>query len=875
LIEKLKTFKRGDDVEDMFFQDLRSLEQDERNLSFFHSIIESSYDAIIGEALDGTVLSWNNAAEKIYGYKSNEMLGKSIFNIIPDYKKEEFRDILKKINNGEIVQNIITERIKKNGNKIYLYLSMSPIRDKYGNIIAISGVARDITELKTMEMELRESNERFKTFIENMPALIYLKDKFTRNIIMSKKFENILELPFEDLSGKTNEEIWGRELGHDITIEDMKVLRLKQGSFLEKEEIINTNGEERTYITYKFPIHQESGKHFIGGISLDVTKGKKYERELECSYEELSAVYEELTATEEELREQYNALKESQKLLNESQRRYKLAVEGANDGIWDMDIMNKKIFVSDGCKNIFDVNIEGNIFDIYQWENCIYKKSGYAIFDKLRDYLKKDLPFYSDDIKILTESGQERYIYFRGKVVRNEEGQPLYMAGSVTDNTDRKKNEKIIENLAYLSTTTGLYNRTYVMSKFPSLLKEIECNNEKAALIFVDIDNFKSINDTMGHLEGDEFLKKISGDFVSIIKDIDYACHLGGDEFLFLIRKVNTKNEIEQFVKNLLSLFKKPFVVREQYIYYITASIGITMMPDYGYDLQTLFNHSDDAMYYAKRNGKNNYKFYKDIMSSNIYEETKLLNELKSALYNDEFKVFYQPKVKADTGEILGMEALVRWQKQDGTVISPSQFINFAEKRGIIVSIGEYVMKEACRQNKLWQQKGLKPLRIAVNLSTCQLADENLFDKIQSTLEETGLSPNYLEVEITETMIMKNFEISTNTLNKLRSIGVKVSLDDFGTGYSSLNYLKKLPIDCVKIDKFFIDNIILDPKERFMANSLINLFHGIGLTVVAEGVEHLDQLELLKEYRCDEIQGYYFSKPVNARDFEKIIKYIK
>jgi EAL domain-containing protein (putative c-di-GMP-specific phosphodiesterase class I) len=379
----------------------------------------------------------------------------------------------------------------------------------------------------------------------------------------------------------------------------------------------------------------------------------------------------------------------------------------------------------------------------------------------------------------------------------------------------------------------------------------------------------------MGHLEGDEFLKKISGDFVSIIKDIDYACHLGGDEFLFLIRKVNTKNEIEQFVKNLLSLFKKPFVVREQYIYYITASIGITMMPDYGYDLQTLFNHSDDAMYYAKRNGKNNYKFYKDIMSSNIYEETKLLNELKSALYNDEFKVFYQPKVKADTGEILGMEALVRWQKQDGTVISPSQFINFAEKRGIIVSIGEYVMKEACRQNKLWQQKGLKPLRIAVNLSTCQLADENLFDKIQSTLEETGLSPNYLEVEITETMIMKNFEISTNTLNKLRSIGVKVSLDDFGTGYSSLNYLKKLPIDCVKIDKFFIDNIILDPKERFMANSLINLFHGIGLTVVAEGVEHLDQLELLKEYRCDEIQGYYFSKPVNARDFEKIIKYIK
>lgn len=322
---------------------------------------------------------------------------------------------------------------------------------------------------------------------------------------------------------------------------------------------------------------------------------------------------------------------------------------------------------------------------------------------------------------------------------------------------------------------------------------------------------------------------------------------------------------------NILNIFKDPFSLNGQKIYYITASVGITMIPDYGYDMQTLFNYSDDAMYYAKRNGKNKYVFYRHKMQSTIYEDTKLLNELKRALHNNEFKVFYQPKIKVDTKEIIGMEALVRWQKEDGTMVPPSQFINFAEEKGIILPIGEYVMKTSCLQNRKWIDRGFKPVRVAVNLSACQLADEKIFYKIKDMLKETGLPPSYLEVEITETMIIENFEASIRTLNKLKDIGIKISLDDFGTGYSSLSYLKQLPINSVKIDKSFIDNITLDLKERFVANSVINLVHGLGLTVVAEGVETEEQFLLLKDLGCDEIQGYYFSRPVSLEEFEKMI----
>lgn len=739
-------------MKDIFSKVLDLLCEDKEMRSCFYSIIESSYDAIIVETLDGKVLDWNKAAEKIYGYNSNEMVGTSIFNIIPEDKKEQFKGILTRIKSGEKIKNFVTERIKKNGDKIFLSSVVTPIRGKNNDIVAVLSIVRDVTDFKSMTMELHESNERLKS-----------------------------------------------------------------------------------------------------------------------SYEKLSALHKELYSAERELREQYNVLKENQKLLEISERRYQLAVEGSNDGIWDMDIKNNRIFVSNRCKELFDVEAEGNVFSISQCESYILKKNCSKIFSKLERYLKKQDSFYSDEIRITTNNGEDKYIYCRGKALWDQNGKAIYIAGSVTDITERKAYERIIENLAYTSEVTGLYNRTYAMNKFPNLLKELEDANANAAFVFVDMDNFKAINETIGHLAGDKFLSKVSKQFKNLLKRNDYACHLGGDKFLFLLTDVKNKAEVEEFAKRILNIFKKPFSLNGQNIYYITASVGITMMQDYGYDMQTLFNYSDDAVYYAKINGKNKYVFYRHKMQSTIYEDTKLLNELKRALHSNEFKVFYQPKIKVDTKEIIGMEALVRWQKEDGTMVPPSQFINFAEEKGIILPIGEYVMKTSCLQNRKWIDKGLKPVRVAVNLSACQLADEKIFYKIKDILKETGLPPSYLEVEITETMIIENFETSIRILNKLKDLGIKISLDDFGTGYSSLSYLKQLPINSVKIDKSFIDNITLDLKERFVANSVINLVHGLGLTVVAEGVEKEEQFQLLKDLGCDEIQGYYFSKPVSLEEFEKMI----
>ncbi|MCY6369181.1 EAL domain-containing protein [Clostridium ganghwense] len=607
--------------------------------------------------------------------------------------------------------------------------------------------------------------------------------------------------------------------------------------------------------------------NWITEIGYNRLKQLEANEKLNENYLELSAVYEELAAIEEELRIQYNDLCEKEELLRVNERRYKLAVDGANDGIFDVNIESGKIFISNRGKDIFDIEEKGNVFYIDDIEE--YKCNGNNNFfiKKIQEIINRDIDAYNHEMKFRDKYGKEKYILCRGKALRKD-GKIIYVAGSFTDISNRKKTERITNRLAYHNPVTGLKNRTYIMEEYPKLIEKIKKENGKAALIFLDIDNFKAINDTFGHSAGDEFLRKISKKLRKILRDKDYICHLGGDEFLFLIRSLKEEKELKYIAENLLNIFKNTFRIKNEEINYITASIGIAVLKSKGDNFQTLFNHADDAMHCAKREGKNRYKIYTAGMNSIIYYETKLHKDLKYALKNDEFKVYYQPKIDISTGNISGVEALVRWIKRDGKIIPPNKFINFAEERGLIGDISEKVIRTACIQNKKWYSSKKNNFRVAVNLSAFELQDEKLFVKIKNLLDATGLLPELFEVEITESVVMKNFNTSIKTLNKLREIGIKVSLDDFGTGYSSLNYLKNLPIDTIKLDKTFIDNLTTDSKEKFIVSALIDLSHGINLKVVAEGVESKEQFNILKEYGCDEIQGYYFSKPVSDKEFE-------
>lgn len=435
-----------------------------------------------------------------------------------------------------------------------------------------------------------------------------------------------------------------------------------------------------------------------------------------------------------------------------------------------------------------------------------------------------------------------------------------------------KKAEKKIKSIAYYNSCTSLPNMNYINKNLPECISKIIQQNKLAAVMSLNMDNFKAINDNYGHEMGDEFLRIVAQKFKGILEGNDKVFHTGGDEFIFFIDSVKDKWEINIVAQKILNIFYEDINISGNIINYVTASIGISIINEHGTNLKNVLNCADDAMHYAKNKGKNRYEYYTSEMHSRVLEDINFEKQLIKALINNEFNIFYQPKFDGKTGKLLGMEALIRWIKSDGTIIYPDKFIIFAEKKSVIIPIGERVLRLACIQNKVWQNKGYMKIPIAVNLSAAQLLDEDLIDKIDIILKETDLEPQYLELEITESMIMKNFDKSIKTLKDLSNLGINICLDDFGTGYSSLNYLRNLPINKVKIDKSFVNDIVKDEKTKIIAISIIKLLHSMNLKVVAEGVEYKEQLDILTEHNCDEFQGFFFSKPIPSDKMENIIK---
>ncbi len=430
-------------------------------------------------------------------------------------------------------------------------------------------------------------------------------------------------------------------------------------------------------------------------------------------------------------------------------------------------------------------------------------------------------------------------------------------------------NKKQVEYIAFHDSLSELPNRAYIRENLQQIVETMRKNNF-GALVFIDVDNFKNVNDTLGHNVGDELILKVVYLLKESLKDQDILCHMSIDKFLIINRSSNDELEIAGRVYDLMKKLKNNFDI-EEYNIYVTASMGVAMYPKDGVNSDKLLRNADIAINFAKNSGKNTYKFFTEEMKIKVAEEVALQKELRQAVQREEFRVFYQPKINISTGEMEGMEALVRWLHPTKGIIPPYKFIPLAEENGIITKIGEYVMRTACMQNKIWQDKGYKPLRVAINLSVKQLTNNGIVNSIKKVLRDTDLDPKWIEFEITESMVMKDFKHSQNILNKIRELGIKISLDDFGTGYSSLNCLKSLPINNIKIDKSFIDEIVTDKKQSFIVSAIINLAHGIDLKVIAEGVESKEQFNMLEEYNCDEIQGYIFSKPVNREEFEKIL----
>ena len=425
-----------------------------------------------------------------------------------------------------------------------------------------------------------------------------------------------------------------------------------------------------------------------------------------------------------------------------------------------------------------------------------------------------------------------------------------------------------IEHLAYYDALTGLPNRPLFMDRLRMAIENTHRTDQKLALFFLDLDRFKDINDSLGHSLGDALLKGVAERIRGCVRSGDTVARFGGDEFTLLVPRIDNVEDAAKIGQKIIETLKIPFVVGERELF-VTTSIGVTIYPSDGGDAETLVRNADSAMYRAKEYGRDNCQLYAPAMNAQALERLALENALRKALSQHELALYYQPLVEARTGAMIGVEALVRWLHPELGLLAPIHFIGAAEKSGLIVPIGEWILRTACKQLRAWHRKVDRDLTMSVNLSARQFQQPDLVDVVRAAITESGIPPSSLTLEITESNAMQNAENTIHALRELKSLGVSIAMDDFGTGYSSLNYLKRFPIDTLKLDKMFVQDVASDPSDAAIVSAVITMAHSLRLKVVAEGVETQAQLEFLRAERCDVIQGYFFSQPLPVDQLER------
>ena len=454
-------------------------------------------------------------------------------------------------------------------------------------------------------------------------------------------------------------------------------------------------------------------------------------------------------------------------------------------------------------------------------------------------------------------------------------GSPSVLAGrpavvcTVLDLSAQKLAERRIRELADFDALTGLPNRRLLQARFSQLLATAEREESEIALVFLDLDHFKRVNDSLGHSVGDDLLREVAGRLLGAVRRVDTLARLGGDEFIIALPGITAVAAIE-VARRLLEVCVQPFSVAGHELT-ITPSLGISIFPQDGKDLETLLKNADAAMYRAKEGGRNAFQFYASEMNTATLERLLMESNLRRALLQKEFVLYYQPLVSLQSGLIIGVEALIRWLHPDLGMIMPDRFIHVAEETGLIVRIGDWVLCEACRQAQAWCDAGLPPLTMAVNVAPVQFRQAGFIDVVAGALAASGLDADRLELEVTERTVMHDAEIHIGTLQALHRMGVELSLDDFGTGYSSLAYLKRFPVGKLKIDRSFVSDLDVDADDRAIASTIVSMGRNLRLTVLAEGVETEQQLDLLRKMGCDMAQGFYFSRAVPADQMARLL----
>ncbi|SMC18459.1 PAS domain S-box-containing protein/diguanylate cyclase (GGDEF) domain-containing protein [Andreprevotia lacus DSM 23236] len=562
----------------------------------------------------------------------------------------------------------------------------------------------------------------------------------------------------------------------------------------------------------------------------------------------------------------------AEEAIIKSEQQLRLALEASSTGLFDMPLDNRRNAVTSPEYDRLLGFEPGELIETFdKWKEQLHVADRDMVIGAFRDYYTGASQQFSIEFRRKVKSGGHRWFQSQGRFVEfDSRNRPTRLIGTMTDITERKEAQERITELANFDSVTGLANRNLLRDELRLAVASSERFGRKLAVLFLDLDRFKTINDSLGHAAGDQVLNQVAERLRKIVRRSDILARLGGDEFVLVLTELKDAMQAGDTAEHLLQTFAEPFEL-EAGGFATTTSIGISVYPDDGNDPDTLIRNADVAMYQAKSSGRNNFQYFTADMNVRASERLELETSMRHALTNGEFELYYQPQVSLKDNRVIGAEALIRWNHPEQGLISPAKFIPVAEESRMIVPIGNWVLQEACRHAAAWQAAGLPPITIAVNLSPLQLHQSNLLDIVSDAMSSAGLAPQYLEIEVTESVVMQEVEHVMAMLHGIKRLGVKLSIDDFGTGYSSLSYLKRFAFDKLKVDQSFVRDLASDANDAAIVLAIIGLGKTLGMSVLAEGVETPLQLEFLRRAQTDSIQGYLFSRPLNASEFRKLL----